>query len=107
MKPAKDDKMFKSFRMSQVSKANMSVPRTITISKKDKSTTGNVGGFGGNIMNVLPQSMLFSPPVQSNSKAMGGLTVLQKAPIMLPGKVSKGRRVVRISKKNIKSTAPS
>ena len=71
----------------------MSVPRH----SKDTST-------GSNMMTVHPQSM-FSPPVVSSSKAVGLTSVvLPKNQIILPAKGNGKRgRVVRISKKNIKT----
>lgn len=56
------------------------------------------------MMTVLPSS-IFSPPVVSSSKAVGLTSVvLPKNQIILPGgKSSKRGRVVRISKKNIKT----
>ena len=53
---------------------------------------------------------MFSPPVKTSSKAMvSGVTILAKGAIMLPSKAGSkgGRRVVRISKKNITTTTTS
>ena len=72
--------------------------------RHNKDNSQVIGPSGtSNMMTVLPSS-IFSPPVVSSSKAVGLTSVvLPKNQIILPGKSSKRGRVVRISKKNIKT----